>query len=623
MGNFIYNVYSARPRSSKVAQDHTRMLRQLRIENYALIDRLEIDFHSGLNVLTGETGSGKSILVEAVGLLLGDKGSAEMVRRGAERARLSAIFSAESPEDAAWRALRTWLADGGIDFAAGDELIIQRELIVSPGASGGGNGSAALRSRFFVNNQPATVALLRQVAPLLAEIHGQNEQQELFAASAQLTLLDGFAALEELRGKVRDFFEAWRGARREWEALRSAQQEWLRQMDLWKFQRREIDAAELSREFDHDLDQKLEQEKRILANAERIRARLASAYDLLYDAAHSSSSTIAAAEKQLSEAAAYDSAMAGVSELLLSARAQVEEAALMVRDRLSNLDASPGRLEEVENRLATLDRLKRKFGPALSDVMRYGDEIGQKIAQAESSEDRIEELEQQAKSVAAEYQKAATALSAARRKAAKGLKRAVEHELSELAMSGTQFEAKMTPSSKEADWRASGIDQIEFLLSSNAGEPLAPLDRIASGGEVSRVMLALETVIASQPERVAKTPKRAASALQSAYAPRHTLIFDEVDSGIGGRAAETVGRKLRLLGAERQVLCVTHLPQIASFAHHHFSVEKQDKDGRTVTRVESLNAAGRREELARMLGGSQVTPALRKHADQLLKTNAG
>ena len=461
-----------------------------------------------------------------------------------------------------------------------------------------------------------------------------------------MDLLDRFGALasgpsgnDALRPHAQERFNAWKQLRRDWESLRNDQQEWLRQMDLWKFQRREIDEAELSRERDHDLDQRLEDEKRVLAHAERIRARLAAAYDLLYDAAQSSISTVASAERQISEAAAYDTALGGVSESLLSAKAQVEDAALTIRDRLSNLDASPERIEEVENRLAALDRLKRKYGPTLADVMKYGDDVGQRLALAETGESRIEELEQQVKASAAEYKKSATALSAARRKAAKELQRAVEHELSELAMSGTRFEARLTTGASETEWRSTGMDQVEFLLSPNAGEPLAPLEKIASGGEVSRIMLALETVIASQPLSSSldrKSPKPAArnggakqlvghsdTARSAEAAPRHTLIFDEVDSGIGGRAAETVGRKLRALGEQRQVLCVTHLPQIASFAHHHYRVEKIEQDGRTVTRVEPLDDAGRREELARMLGGTQITPALMKHAGQLLKTNAG
>lgn len=575
------------------------MLRSLRIENYALIDRLELEFNEALNLLTGETGSGKSIVVEAVGLLLGDKGSAGVIRSGAESARLAGVFSADADTPAQWptqwKELRARLNDAGIEIAAGEDLILQRELL------------AAGRSRIFINNQPATVALLRQIAPALAEIHGQNEQQELFLPSAQLELLDRFGALAELCVQVRGRFAEWQERRRAWEDLRRQHQEWLRQMDLWQFQKRELEQAGLNPELDHHLDQRLEEEKRVLAHAERIREQLAAAYDLLYDAAQSAASSISAAERNLAGAAAYDPSLAGLSEALLSAQASVEDVALTVRDRLSHLDASPARLEAVENRLAALDRLKRKYGPTLTEVMQYAQQIAGRVAAAEGGEAELEELERRVKESAAAYQEAASALSAVRHKAARDLKRAVERELAELAMSGTRFEAQLTAYTAEAEWRATGVDRVAFLLAPNAGEPLAPLQKIASGGEVSRVMLALETVIATR-----KSGKSS---------PAHTLIFDEVDSGIGGRAAETVGRKLRELGESKQVLCVTHLPQIASFAHHHYRVEKLEQNGRTVTRVELLDARGRRDELARMLSGAQITPALRKHAGQLLRTN--
>jgi DNA repair protein RecN (Recombination protein N) len=281
-----------------------------------------------------------------------------------------------------------------------------------------------------------------------------------------------------------------------------------------------------------------------------------------------------------------------------------------VRDRLARLEASPARLEEVENRLALLDRLKRKYGPALEDVIRHGEQVGRQITEAEAGEATTQALEEQVRAAAKEYEKAAGELSARRKKAAKDLKRAVEQELAGLAMAGTKFEVSLTASTEEEAWRGTGWDRVEFLISPNPGEPLRPLARIASGGETSRIMLALETVIATRPGSGARSGG-------------HTLIFDEVDAGIGGRAAETVGRKLRQLGESRQVLCVTHLPQIASFAHHHFRVEKREENGRTVTRVEYLKGAARKEELARMLSGSQITAAVLQHAAQLLKTNAG
>jgi DNA repair protein RecN (Recombination protein N) len=350
----------------------------------------------------------------------------------------------------------------------------------------------------------------------------------------------------------------------------------------------------------------------MLAHAERIQSRLASCYDLLYDSQQSAVAALASAQRQLEEVSALDGAVKAQAESLSSARATIEDAAFAVRDRLARLEASPARLEEVENRLALLDRLKRKYGPALEDVVRHGEQVSRQIAEAEAGEATTQALEEQVRAAAKEYEKGAGELSARRKKAAKDLKRVVELELAGLAMAGTKFEASLTASAEEESWRSTGWDRVEFLISPNPGEPLRPLARIASGGETSRIMLALETVIATRPSAGARTS-----------GGDHTLIFDEVDAGIGGRAAETVGRKLRQLGESRQVLCVTHLPQIASFAHHHFRVEKIEQGGRTVTRVEYLKGAARKEELARMLSGSQITPAVLQHAAQLLKANAG
>ena len=286
-----------------------------------------------------------------------------------------------------------------------------------------------------------------------------------------------------------------------------------------------------------------------------------------------------------------------------------EDVALTLRDRLTNLDASPERLEQVETRLAAIDRLKQKFGPSLTEVLAYRDQLRTRLTDAESSEFATRELEEQVREAAVIYGNTAEKLSAARRCFGRKLKTAIENELGELAMPGTVFEIQIISSTSEQNWRTSGQDRIEFLLSANPGEPLQPLSRVASGGEVSRIMLALETVVASS--------------CGTDTSPGHTLIFDEVDAGIGGRAAESVGRKLRRLGENRQVLCVTHLPQIASFAEHHYRVEKREMNGRTVTRVDYLDAEDRHEELARMLSGTQVTPAVRTHAKQLLKSNAG
>jgi len=574
------------------------MLRHLHIENYALIDALDVEFHPGLNLLTGETGSGKSIVVEALGLLLGDKASLDLVRSGTERARVSAVFSplpTRPPAATRWERLVRLLAESGNELADGDDLVIQRDI------------QAGGKSRVFVNHQPATVSLVRALAPLLAEVHGQNEQQELFTPAAQLQALDRFAGLEMLAATVREHYEQWKALRAEQDDLARSERERLRQMDLWRFQMREIEQAGLSEQSDPAEDERLEEEKLLLANAARIQARLAASFDLLYESETSAAAAIAAAQRNLDEVAPYDATLVPLAGELQSARVSVQEAALALRDRLAGLDSSPQRLEEVENRLALLDQLKRKYGPTLADVIRYGREVFAKHEGAESAASRRQVIETQVKEAAAAYRKSAGELSRWRKEAAANLKKEVERELKDLAMKGTVLEIRLIVTEAEEGWRASGLDTVEFLISPNPGEPLRPFSRIASGGELSRTMLALETAIQSR---------------SRSQGSDHTLVFDEVDSGIGGRAAETVGRKLRQLGEGRQVLCVTHLPQIASFAHHHYRVEKGLQNGRTVTQVQYLNQAGRAEELARMLSGSQITDAVMKHAAQLLKANS-
>ncbi|HLA40540.1 MAG TPA: DNA repair protein RecN [Candidatus Glassbacteria bacterium] len=570
-----------------------RMLRHLHIENYALIDSLDIEFHSGFNSLTGETGSGKSIVVDAVGLLLGAKASPELIRAETERAHISGIFSPNAGGDSTnlpgWKRLVQHLAECGIEVPE-EELVIQRDIL-----AGG-------KSRAFVNHQPATVSLLRQLSPYLAEVHGQNEQQELLSPASQLEMLDRFGGLMALASNVGEFFRRWKELRTKQENLVRNQQERLRQLDLWHFQKREMEQAAV----ESGEDQRLEAEKLVLAHAARIQSNLAAAYNLLYDSSQSAAASLTASLRNLEEVSGYDASLKPLSEALLSAKASTEDIALSLRDRLSRLEASPERLEEVESRLAALDRLKRKYGPTLDEVLRYRAQVGESIHEAESSEERSQALEQQVLEAADAYDRAAQELSRQRRNAAQQLKKAVEKELGQLAMKGTVFAAELSSVSSPEDWRASGLDQVEFRLSPNPGEPLRPLAKIASGGEISRIMLALEIV---------------ADARQSARAADHTLIFDEVDAGIGGRAAEMVGRKLRQLGERRQVLCVTHLAQIASFAQHHFRVEKSERGGRTTTLVQYLGEKDRAEELARMLSGTRITEAVLQHARQLLKGN--
>jgi DNA repair protein RecN (Recombination protein N) len=594
------------------------MLQQLHIENYALIDRLDVEFHPGLNLLTGETGSGKSIVVEALGLLLGEKGSSDLIRSGAERARIAGVFSFEGANRSSSRRakaddrkravdavlsasssrrteVRTLLEESGIGITDGDELILQRDLMPLG------------RSRIFINNQPATVGLLKALAPLLAEVHGQNEQQELFEAKAQLEALDRFGGLSDQLEIVRDRFETWNKLRRKLEQWNEENKQLSQQRDSLEFQKREIEQAGIV----EGEEERLEEEKRMLSHAERTEQRLASCYELLYDAPNSAVASLGTGRRQLEDIATFDTSLQPLIETLEAAKSSVEDLALALRDRLAKLESSPGRLEVVENRLAQLDRLKRKYSLPLSDILNHWRQVCARIDQLDSGEATVQEIEDELAEAANAYESAAKSLSSKRAKAARELKRAVEKELAELAMSGTVFEVNVDTATAIAEWRSSGVDSIKFLLSPNPGEPLRPLSRVASGGESSRIMLALETVIACRPKKE-----------DNRRYPDHALIFDEVDAGIGGRAAETVGRKLRKLGEDRQVLCVTHLPQIASFAHHHYRVEKTVQDGRTTTRITYLQDKDRRAELARMLSGSQVSPAVLAHAGQLLKANA-
>ena len=594
------------------------MLRQLCIENYALIDRLDVEFHGGLNLLTGETGSGKSIVVDAMGLLLGDKGALDMIRSGAPRARIVGVFTANRADpqtprrpaerrrmddlqegaaesSARWRKIQTLLEDKGIDVAAGDELILQRDLMPLG------------RSRVFINNQPATVGLLKALAPLLAEVHGQNEQQALFDTRAQLEALDRFGDLSDSLEIVRERFEQWKELGRKLDLLKDENQEWIRQRDFWEFQKREIEQAGIV----EGEEEGLEEEKRFLSHAERIQTRLAATYDLLYDSPNSAVAAIGSARRHLEEVSSFDGELQPLLDTLNEAKSSVEDLALVLRDRLAKLESSPGRLEEVENRLAQLDSLKRKYSMPLKDILGHWKQLCGRLDPLEGGDAAIHELERKWKDAARNYETAATALSSKRSKVAKKLILAVEQELAELAMSGTKCDVQKNSAAEDSEWRPTGIDTVEFLISPNPGEPLLPLTRIASGGETSRIMLALETAIACRPRQQGRS-----------QFPDHALIFDEIDAGIGGRAAESVGQKLRKLGENRQVLCVSHLPQIASFAHHHFRVEKTVSDGRTVTQIAYIQGEARRTELARMLSGSQISPAVLAHAGELLKTNA-
>ena len=546
------------------------MLRFLRVRNFALIDQLELHFEDGFNLLSGETGAGKSIIVDALGLLAGSKASAEMVRTGESRAIVEAVFEAD---------LKAELGRLGLD--AGDleaEMIIRREI------------SPDDRNRVFINNQPTTVSSLRELAPSLLDIHGQHEQQTLLDHARQLDLIDAYADSARLAGKVREIFTTVEAAEAEIAELIAEHARKIERSDLLIFQRDEIQKTDPQPGEAEEVRRKLE----VLSNAEKLLGAAARGYEALYEAETSVVSTIAQAERVLREAAQHDSRLERLIEQIETARISLQDVAYALRDYAGNVDADPQQLEQAQGRLAELERLHRKYGP---DLLEHLHKVRRELDSIGLTETKKDELQIRLAALKKEYAEAASLLSGKRRAASKSLESAVERELKSLAMPQARFIIAwqdVTPG------RASGIDRPELLISPNSGEEPRPLERIVSGGELSRVMLALRSVLAVD-------------------RPQKTLVFDEIDAGIGGKAAETVGQKLKELSMRYQVLCVTHLAQIAAFAAHQYRIDKNVLDGRSVTRVAALHGDERIEELVRMMSGSRVTHAAREHVKELLK----
>lgn len=581
------------------------MLVELRAENYAVIDHAIAVFGPGLNLLTGETGAGKSILVDALALLMGGKASAGLVRHGAEKAVVACVF--ESTPGA-----ETILEQNGIDYEGG-EIILRREILA--------NG----KGRVFVNNQPATVSVLRQLAPELALVHAQTETLASFDQTQQRILLDRFAGLST--DAAAEAHARWRAAQNRLSEMLEGEQDRLRMVDLWTYQRKEIDDARLEAQE----DETLETEKLVLANAEKLRAAATGAFDQLYESGSSAEAALRPAMGNVEELARYDAQFADAAQQLAAARATISEIAAMLRDYAERIDASPERLAEIEDRLALLDRLKRKYGQTVAEVIAFGDDVTRKLGEVEDRDETLKTLRAELNRSATDYRTAAAALSAERKAAAGQLAKQAEAHIDSLAMkvrfevvvrTGEESSGSNQQDFRDADkpanqggdsapegnstWTAAGWDQVEYRIATNAGEPLKMLAEIASGGELSRVMLALKVAVE---ERSAKSGGKTT--------PR-TLVFDEVDIGIGGRAAEAVGMKLKALSRGQQVLCVTHLPQIAAFADQHLAVEKRVERGKTQTRIHTLDDQARMHEVARMLSGAKITEASLKHASQMI-----
>jgi DNA repair protein RecN (Recombination protein N) len=563
------------------------MLLELRAENYAVIDHAVAGFGPGLNLLTGETGAGKSILIDALALLLGGKASSDVVRFGAEKAVLGCVFETTPGAEEI-------LESNGID-AEGDEILLRREIAI--------NG----KGRVFVNNQPATVAVLRQLAPELALVHAQSETLVAFDAAQQRMLLDRFGDISS--EDVGTAFGRWRALEVQITELRSAEQDRLRLIDLWSFQAKEIESAAI---VDAEEDVRLGTEKRVLSNSERLFTAATAAQELLYEAEVSAETLLGGALKQVEDLARFDEQFLETVQQLAAAKAGVEDASATLRDFAGKVTASPERLGEIENRLAALDRLKRKYGATLAEVIAFGADASAKLLELENRDARLAELEKDLTIAAAKYIVLARKLTAERNAAAKKLAKVAERQINELAMYA-RFEVAVVSREDVGVWTGFGWDRVECRIATNPGEPLKPLTEIASGGEMSRVMLALKV---SVEEGAAAAAKRRRTAL-----PR-TLVFDEIDIGIGGRAAEAVGQKLKTLSRSQQVICITHLPQIAAFADQHFLIEKAEKSGRTHTGVRRMEPSERVEEIARMLSGASLTETSLRHAEQMLKSCA-
>jgi DNA repair protein RecN (Recombination protein N) len=562
------------------------MLRFLRVTHLAVIDSAEVEFEAGLNVLTGETGAGKSILIGAVGLLLGGRASGDLVRTGEEMATIEAIFE-----------------------SGGREILVRREV------------TAQGRSRAFVDGALATAGSLKELSAHLIELHGQHEHQTLLDPGTHQRVLDAYGRLEPLMHPVRDRFEAVRTSADALSQFRRALADRVARIDLLTFQLNELDKATLSppRAGEPDEETELGALRQVLANAERVERLCEESYAALYEDDSAVLTGLGHVWRRVTELAKLDSRFQPYADAREGIKSQLEDLAGFIRRYADTIDASPSRLQHIQERLALLDRLKRKYGPTLSDVVAYRDSCRAELRELQQGDDRLAELERQHSAACEQYLAAARALSQARREAAAKFASELQLSLADLALDRTQFEARFSSAApgngSESSWTAEGTDIVEFYVSTNPGEELRPLARVVSGGELSRMMLAIKTLMFR-----ARLEARDTAGQPGQGAPG--LVFDEVDAGIGGRVADVVGRKLQALASAFQVLCITHLPQIAAYADAHVQIEKRVADGRTSTTVRRLNHDGRVGELARMLGGASISEGLRASAREMLAGRA-
>lgn len=555
------------------------MLSELRVANFALIEQLQLAVPSGFVVLTGETGAGKSLLVDVISLLLGQRAAVDLIRTGAEEAELEAAFTLSDPHP-----LLHHLRSLDLIGVQETELIVRRVL------------SRSGRSRTYLNGRLVPLQSLEQLSGVLVDIHGQHEQQSLLHSAAQLAAVDAFGAHDHLRGQYEQAYERWCLARRVVTEAEAQTRDLRQREELLQFQAKEIQEAAPVPDEDQELLDALQR----LRHADRLQGLSDAVYQILYQDEGAVLGQLARVERQMQELAGIDRTgeawLPEIRTIAVKLREMVDEIR-RYRDRTA---ADPSKLAEVADRLALLDRLKKKYGGTLEAVCRKGDELLAALSLLDDSHDRLQDLQKEERQSLQEVRRLAEQLSAARGRTAVLLEHRLQREFADLQMPHARLEVRIERSGGDDPFGPTGQDRVEFLFSANKGEPLRPLARVASGGELSRVMLGLKTSLA-------------------AHDTIPTLIFDEIDAGVGGAAADAIGRRLRGLAAYHQVLCVTHLPQVASQAHAHILVEKHAGNRRTQTSARVLDAALRAEEIAKMLGGQSVTPTMRRAAAELLK----
>lgn len=552
------------------------MLSLLHIENIALIEGADIQFDPGFNVLTGETGAGKSIVVDSISAVLGERTSRELIRTGARSALVHAVFTEVPP--------LTWMAENGV--TQGEELLLQREIQT--------DGRNACR----VNGKLVTVTQLRELGRQLLNIHGQHDGQQLLDPACHLGYLDRFGHTGELLEDFQQTYRSLSAVRKKISALEMDEAERSRRVDTLTYQIKELERADLKPGEDEELDQR----KTLLRSAGKLMDAVKAAEYALYGDEDSQGAValIGAAEGEIRGVARYSQQMAALAESLTQLRCLADDAAEQLRDAGEELNFSPEELDELESRLDTLYRLKKKYGATVEDMLDYLERCRTELEQIQFADDTIIELEKELEKLRAAALKKAEKLSKARRAAAELLQQRVQEELRQLDMPKVRFQAEFAPKAGEWHMDESGMDEVQFLMSANVGEALKPIQKVASGGELARIMLALKNVLAED------------DGIGS-------LVFDEVDTGVSGRAAQKVAEKMAQVARHKQVLCVTHLPQIAAMADTHFSVEKGERGGRTYTQVKRMERQARQQELARLMGGASVTAAILSSAEELLE----